>query len=200
MKTYLPPHFVAPEAAVPGFMQAHPFALLIAVADGEPVVSHVPMRVLEDGQRLEFHLARANPQVAVLEQTGQATAVFHGPHAYVSPRWYAQPNVPTWNFAAVHVAGSVRALDAAGTAAVVAAFARDYEGPAGLGEFEESAAYAALLKGIVGFELVVEHQVAKFKLSQNRAPADRESVISALEANPHSEVREVAELMRGLEA
>jgi transcriptional regulator len=96
------------------------------------------MRLDPSGQRLQFHLARANPQVEALERRGRATVVFHGPHAYVSPRHYAAPNVPTWNFAAVHVDGAVRAFDAAATAELVADFSRDYEGPDGLGDFVDA--------------------------------------------------------------
>ncbi len=198
MKLYLPAHFTAPEADVAGFMQAHPFTIVVAVADGAPVISHVPMRVLDEGNRLQFHLARANPQVEALRELGRATVVFHGPHAYVSPSWYAAPNVPTWNFAAVHVAGAVTTLDESGTAAVVAAFARDYEGLEGLGAFEASPAYAALLKGIVGFEMVVTERAAKFKLSQNRSRPDRAAVVARLATDSRSEARETATMMQDL--
>ena len=88
----------------------------------------------------------------------------------------------------------------AGTAATVAAFSREYEGPDGLGEFEQSAAYAALLKGIVGFELRVESCVGKFKLSQNRTEADREQVARMLAADPRSEAQETAAMMQALQA
>ena len=193
---YVPAHFAAPEGAALAFMREHPFVLLVAIDDGLPSISHVPVQVIDEGRRLRFHLARANPQAALLAREVAATAVFHGPHAYVSPRWYAAPNVPTWNYAAVHVRGPVRALDAAATAEVVAALSRDYEGPAGLGEFEHSAPYAALLKGIVGFELDVASCTAKFKLSQNRSAADRAGVVAALAEDPRSEAREVAALMQ----
>ncbi len=196
---YLPNHFAAPDEAARRFMEAHPFVLLITATGDAPGVSHVPMLVRDEGQRLEFHLARANPQAALLAGGATATAVFHGPHAYVSPRWYAAPNVPTWNFATVHVRGTVRALDDAGTAATVAAFSREYEGPEGLGEFEQSTAYAALLKGIIGFELRVESCVGKFKLSQNRTAADREQVARMLAADPRSEVQETAAMMQALQ-
>ena len=195
---YLPAHFAAPEAAALALMRAHPFVVLIAVDNGMPSISHVPVRVLDDGKRLQFHLARANPQAGLLAGEVTATAVFHGPHAYVSPGWYAAPNVPTWNYAAVHVRGRVRALDDAATAALVAAFSRDYEGPAGLGEFEQSPAYAALLRGIASFELHVESCTAKFKLSQNRSAADRAGVMAALADDPRSEARAVATLMQAL--
>jgi transcriptional regulator len=37
--------------------------------------------------------------------------MFHGPHAYVSPSWYADPqSVPTWNYAVVHAHGRAALL------------------------------------------------------------------------------------------
>lgn len=196
---YIPGHFAGEDEAAIGLMREHPFGLVVTVGNGEPFISHVPFLLAEDGARVAFHLARANPQCMELQAAGRATLVFQGPHAYVSPRWYADPNVPTWNYAAVHVRGPVRALDERGTAALVAAFSRAYEGPAGLGEFEHSASYAALLRGIIGFELSVEQRSAKFKLSQNRKPADRASVMAQLAADPRTEVQATAALMRGIE-
>lgn len=36
-------------------------------------------------------------------------AIFSGPHAYISPTWYEAVNVvPTWNYVAVHVYGTMR--------------------------------------------------------------------------------------------
>ena len=38
--------------------------------------------------------------------------MFSGPHAYISPTWYNEENtVPTWNYVAVHVYGTVRIID-----------------------------------------------------------------------------------------
>jgi transcriptional regulator len=40
------------------------------------------------------------------------TAIFHGPHGYVSPSWYTvKKAVPTWNYAVVHVRGRVVRID-----------------------------------------------------------------------------------------
>ena len=95
--------------------------------------------------------------------------------------------------------GPVRTLDAASTAQLVADLSRVYEGPAGLGDFEQSPVYSQLLGGITGFELTVAACVGKFKLSQNRTPADRASVIAELAQDAHSEVRETAAMMRALD-
>ena len=122
--------------------------------------------------------------------------MFHGPHAYISPRWYAQQNVPTWNYVAVHVSGRLRCLSPAETADVVAVLSRTYEGAAGLGEFVASPVYGNLLTAIRGFELEVEHLVEKRKLSQNRPAADQASVAAQLLASNDQAARAIGDMMQ----
>lgn len=106
------------------------------------------------------------------------------PHGYVSPRCYgAAPAVPTWNYVAVHVHGRARVVrDKARLVELVDALSRRYEGDgpwsvAGLPE----RFLAGMVEGIVGLEIDIERIDAKFKLSQNRPPADRRNVIAELE-------------------
>jgi transcriptional regulator len=129
-----------------------------------------------------------------------ALAVFMGPHAYVSPTWYATgPAVPTWNYGVVHAHGKPRALeDAAFTRAALAELvARHEPGPGGWSvdklprELEEN-----LVKAIVAFEMPVERLEAKFKLGQNRSAADRAGTMAGLEASGTPEAAALAAFMR----
>jgi transcriptional regulator len=52
-----------------------------------------------------------------------------------------------------------------------------------------------MIGGIVGFEIEIAELTGKFKLSQNRTPADRQKVVDALEAGS-AEERQVGALMR----
>jgi transcriptional regulator len=54
--------------------------------------------------------------------------IFQGPHAYVSPTWYAAaPAVPTWNYAVVHADGAARVReDATFIAGIVEDLTRRY--------------------------------------------------------------------------
>jgi transcriptional regulator len=54
----------------------------------------------------------------------------------------------------------------------------------------------ALLRGIVAFRMRVQRLDSKFKLSQNRSPADRKRVIDALDAEGHSDATATAAWMR----
>ena len=192
---YVPAHFRADEAPAWALMAAQPFGLVITAQADEPWVSQVPFLVDAATRRVRWHLAAANPQVAHLQAAAAVKLVFLGPHAYVSPRWYAAPNVPTWNYAAVHVTGRLCALDAAATTALVATLTREYEGPAGLGPFETSATYRNLLNSIRGFELTEVELIAKFKLSQNRPAADQVAVARELSASADPSARALGALM-----
>ncbi|MBP7657476.1 MAG: FMN-binding negative transcriptional regulator, partial [Pseudoxanthomonas sp.] len=64
------------------------FVTLVTVADGLPFASHLPVLYARDGDRIviEGHWARPNPQA---RHAGPAMVIVHGPHAYLSPGWYA---------------------------------------------------------------------------------------------------------------
>ncbi len=146
--------------------------------------NHLPM--LLEGDTLRGHVARANP---VWKQgEGEALAIFLGPHAYVSPGWYPSKAetgkaVPTWNYITVHARGRIRWIQDADwlrahAGALSDAHEAGREQPWGIGDAPESY-LAAMLRGIVGFELTVETLEGKWKLSQNRDAADRDGVREA---------------------
>jgi len=200
MTLYVPPHFrLEDQEVVFAFMQRHAFVTLVSGAGGELQASHVPVIAERDAGgaiRLLGHVARANPHWHALEGAGEALAIFHGPHAYVSPGWYVNhPAVPTWNYAVVHARGAVRLMDEAELHALLHELSAAYEGhrekPWKLGE-QPAAFVHGMLQQIVGFEITVRQLEPKFKLSQNR-PAEIERVIAGLERDGEADL---AGLMR----
>ena len=199
---FVPARFAEHDAAALDWLAANDaFATLVTVADGAPYASHVPVLLQREGEAVEFHghLARANPQ---WRQFGEATAmlVLHGPHAYVSPSWYPDPDqsVPTWNYAVAHVYGRVRVFeDEAALQAQVAALSAKYE--AGVGSdwrFPDSAPSTLHeLRGIVGFALRAERVELKFKLNQHHPAEKIERAAAALASQPDAGSRSVAALM-----
>jgi len=197
---YMPPHFrVDDRAALARFMDENGFATLVSHAAGGLSVSHVPLLVEAEGDALRLlgHVARNNDHWRALEAAAEVLAIFHGPHAYVSPTWYAQhPSVPTWNYAVVHAHGKARLMDEAGLHDLVTRLSSKYE--AGNAKpwrlSDQPAAYVSgMLQNVVGFEIEVQRLEGKFKLSQNR-PAEIERVIGALEMAGETAV---AALMKG---
>lgn len=199
---YVPRSFTLGEAQVAAAIDAAPFATLVtADAQGVPVASHIPM--LRDGDALVGHVARANRHAALLAEGRVTTAIFHGPHAYVSPTWYASgPAVPTWNYIAVHATGRPAAItDETAVRATLDALSRRFETGAAPWRLADQveAFIAGLVRGIVAFHLIPDRVEAKAKLSQNRPAADRAGVIAGLLASPFSGDREVATAMQALE-
>ena len=126
--------------------------------------------------------------------------IFTGPHAYVSPAWYATtPAVPTWNYTAVHAYGRPRLVsDPEQFAAMLHDLVEFYESPRQDRWSEEMPVgfRDRLMRGIVGVEIEITRLEGKFKLSQNR-PEDVPGVMTALAASDFQTEREVARLMRG---
>ena len=203
MSLYRPAAFASDdEAAIARLFDEHPFATLITPGPDEPQVSHLPL--LRRGEpaphgSLIGHMARANPHWNHFE-SGASLAIFHGPHAYVSPSWYVQPaiQVPTWNYAVVHVRGRARIVtDRAATLATLQHMVARFEGGrAAPWRLQlEGARLDAMVGAIVAFEIEIERIDAKFKLSQNRDEVDRRRVAAALRTEAYADATATADWM-----
>jgi transcriptional regulator len=201
---YLPPAFTEarPEILI-AHIQRYDFALLVSHGARGIVSSHIPFLVERRNEELHLHghLARPNPQVADLAEGGEVLAVFSGPHAYISPRWYANgPAVPTWNYADVHAYGIVRLIDDPDwLGGFLHRLAERHESGSETPwrmEDQPAAYMTGMLKGIVGFEIRVTRLEGKFKLSQNRPVADRPCIIEALDTEGDPNAAGIAQLMR----
>jgi transcriptional regulator len=208
---YLPRHFEEARPEVLGaFMRAHPFAALVSLDGGELLATHLPL--LWDAEPAPFgtlagHVARPNPHGQVAAGAVPSLAIFLGPQAYVSPRWYPSKRehgrvVPTWNYMAVHAYGALRPID---DVAWLRAFVtrltdvqeRDAAEPWRVGDAPEPF-LDGMLKGIVGIEMRVERLEGKWKLSQNRPEADFNGTIDGLRARGDADSAAVAAAMAAL--
>lgn len=208
MALYIPPSFAATErAAIARLMHDHPFATLVTPATPEPWVSHVPLlhtAGCEPHGTLIGHVARANPHWQFANGV-ESIAIFHGPHAYVSPSWYSDPvhAVPTWNFTAVHAHGTLEIFDDPSDArGVLDALVQRFEGsrPAPWQLTMPKPQRDALVGAIVAFRLRIKRLDAKFKLSQNRPREDRVRVIAALKGEDYPEATATATWMQSYAA
>jgi transcriptional regulator len=197
---YTPTHFQETDpAALAELIAAHNFGTLISTVDGRPFATHLPFVHDRAGARLLGHMSRANPHWRELERgPGQALVVFQGPHAYVSPSWYEEPGVPTWNYTAVHVYGRFRIVaDEAEHEAALRALSEQHESgrPAPWRADFSSDMVRRLIRATVAFDIAIEEYEGKFKLSQNRPEGDRARVIGALQAESGDGPAGIAELM-----
>jgi transcriptional regulator len=201
---YLPPAFTeARPAVLIEHIERYDFGLLVSHGADGLVASHIPFLTERDGDKLHLHghLARPNPQVGDLARGGEVLAIFHGPHAYVSPSWYASgPSVPTWNYADVHAYGIVRLVeDDTWLRRLLRRLSERHEAgnpvPWEMRDLPQTY-LDGMLRGIVGLDIAVTRLEGKYKLSQNRPTADRPLVMAALERQPDADARAVAALMR----
>jgi transcriptional regulator len=187
-------------------MRENSFATVVTTAGGVPFVSHVPVLVdgesVAGGLKIRGHFARANPHWKHLADGGEALVIFHGPHCYVSPSWYADPqNVPTWNYAVVHACGTATLLapDDLRTLLgdLVAAHERggDPADPRWRLETLPADFVQKLLGGIVGFQIAVTRLEGNMKMSQNRSPEDQRRVRERLAVSADPAARAVAHWM-----
>ncbi|WP_454258161.1 FMN-binding negative transcriptional regulator [Pseudoxanthomonas mexicana] len=178
------------------------FVTLVTVADGLPLVSHLPVLYARDGDRIviEGHWARPNPQA---RHAGPALVIVHGPHAYLSPGWYADKEeaarVPTWNYAVAHLQGTLESTeDTDQLASIVDRLSQANEARVGNDwRFEHDRDdHVRQLRGIIGFRFTVDRVELKFKLSQNHPVANVEGAAAALHRLGGEDNVAVADLMR----
>jgi transcriptional regulator len=199
---YIPEHFRArdQEQAI-AFMRANPFAILVSQTADGPFATHLPLAIHQNENQiiLRGHVAKANPHWQYLESQPQALAIFHGPHAYISPSNYTiHESVPTWNYGAVHAYGEARTFSEPGQLLpmlheLIGTFEARYA--AQWAELSEEYRQR-MLSHIVGFEIAVTKLEAKFKLSQNRAKQEQENVIASLSGSKDTAISGTAQLMR----
>ncbi len=199
---YLPKMFEENDAApLRDFIRGHPLATLVSHDANGLCADHIPM-LLETGPDgttlLRGHVARANPLWGNLGNGASVLAIFQNAGGYITPSWYASKEetgkvVPTWNYVAVHVEGSARAMDDPSwlqeflirlTSANESSRAQPWKLTDAPAEY-----IATQLKAIVGIEIRVARMVGKWKVSQNRLPADIDGVIAGLRSrgDPDSE-------------
>ena len=168
------------------FIRANSFAILISVRDGRPMGTHIPLQLETDegGQDILMgHISIGNEQKHTLTDGAEVLAIFPGPHAYISPRWYTQMNVPTWNYISVHAYGTVKTIEGAALRAALSRLVDNYEqhmpSPVHIEEIPERTLEADL-RGIKGFQITVTEYQAAAKLSQNRDEQSYHQVVEQL--------------------
>jgi len=197
---YLPTQFAEDRKDVlHAAMRAAGLATLVTMTEDGLIASHVPLMLDPDAGphgTIYGHLARANPQ-ATAEPVGEALAIFTGPDAYITPSWYEAKRehgrvVPTWNYVAIHAYGTLEVFDDAERLhALVSRLTNKHEAarPQPWAVDDAPAPFVqGQLKGIRGFALPISRLQGKWKMSQNRAEADRAGVVAGLAEQGRDEV------------
>ena len=182
------------------FLRANNFPVLVTGTGGVLHASHLPITVHEQGAQIviDMHMAKNNPQWKEFFDD-EVLVIFSGPHAYVSPRWYAdEERVPTWNYAAVHAYGVPKInADPKAKAESQRRLIESLD-PQWLPKHDAlSQKYVdQMLNGIVNFSIPIARLETRWKLSQNRGRDEMERIAAELEKSGDASARALAALTR----
>lgn len=209
---YIPAAFAEQDVAtLHDFIDAQPLGVLVTAtpseAGGEGLfATHLPLVLDRTRGRhgiLQGHVARANAHAHSAQ--ADALVIFTGPDAYVHPGWYPSTRehgrvVPTWNYVAVHAAGTLHVIEDAAhlrrhleglTARHEARWPHPWSMADAPAHFME-----AMLRDIVGIEIEITRIEGKWKMSQNRTAADIAGVVEGLASSPTAREQEVAAVVQ----
>jgi len=181
-------------------IQENSFATLFSVHKGKPFATHLPLLLNKEKTYLYGHFARSNTQWKDI-QNQTVLAVFHGPHCYISPSWYEEPNqaVPTWNYVTLHVYGEVELIeDEHELMSSLNDMVLEYEAPDNSYRLQDVDVELlhGMTKGIQGFKIKINKMEGKAKLSQNHSLHRQELIIKQLEQIPFPNEQQIASLMK----
>lgn len=169
------------------FAQDRSFGSLSINADVGPLIAHVPFQLSNDGSYLEAHLVRSNPIVRALKDgPSRCVIAVSGGDGYISPDWYGvEDQVPTWNYVAVHLRGTVRLLPDADLRGVLERLSGAMEArlaPKPIWKIDKvsEGALAKMIRQIVPIALDVTDIDGTWKLAQNKPDAARLGASEAL--------------------
>ena len=196
---YSPSAFsITDPSVIRAFLQQNSFGILVS-RDGEHLHdTHTPLLISEDLRLISGHISRANRQWQSWADYPSVKIIFHGPHSYISPRFYkSEFNVPTWNYSAISIDGKIKIIeDRQSSIQILQDLISKHEGPSGWKLNLEDERYIKLFDAVVCFSIEVDKIDAKFKLNQNKSDEDKQSVISHLLESSYSIDHQIAELMK----
>ncbi|MCB1645505.1 MAG: FMN-binding negative transcriptional regulator [Pseudomonadales bacterium] len=200
---YIPAHFDQTDSSqISALIEAFPLATLV-VNDGDGLyANHIPMVLVKSDtgipQKLMAHVPRSNPLAQHGRVARSCLAVFHGPQGYISPSNYATKAehgrvVPTWNYAVVHIHGSLTLIDSSDwirTQLELLVRQMEESMPSPWHVDDAPADFTdRLTEALVGLEITVEKTEAKWKLSQNQPAANKASLLAAFQPGSESDAR-----------
>jgi transcriptional regulator len=181
------------------FIQQNGFAALVSTVGGKPWATHLPLVLSKDGSELAGHVSRGNKAWKNFSDA-EVLCIFQGPHTYISSSWYDHENVPTWNYMAVHVYGTVKIMEGEELLASLKELTNKYEMHSQKPVTVEGMSKSYVekeMRGIVGVTIKIINIEASFKLSQNRDDKNHAEIMRQLKERGDSSSAEVAtEMLR----
>lgn len=163
--SYLPDHFISRDwTVVESFLQTFPLATLISYFEDDIFTSHIPF--ISQNKKLIGHLNKENPQYQHLNKA-RIELVFHAGDAYLSPTEFETDELPTFNYAKVHVKGKASYIDDSKLIQSLVDMTSQLDD--GFQLVPTSPKIDTLKHFIQGFEISIENYHARFKMSQDKS-------------------------------
>lgn len=183
------------------FVREMGFGMLTLNGATEPLVSHVPFVI--DGDTVDLHLVRSNPIARLVKGPTSAKIVVSGPHSYVSPDWYgADDQVPTWNYVAIHLIGTITPLPSGDLGPLLARLSDKFETrltpkPVWKADKMSEDALAKMMRMIQPFRFRITDVHSTYKLNQNKPDTMRSAAADKVAVDGiGSEIGQLARMMK----
>lgn len=185
-------------AAMRELVSALGFGAVFAATPDGPRVAHVPVVWLDD-DTLGCHIARGN---GIARHLDGATALFvaQGPDGYISPDWYSlgPDQVPTWNYVAVELEGTMRRMDDAALIDQLDRLSAEQEARLApkapwTRDKMDAKLFGQMTRAIIGYRLEIQGWRGTRKLGQTKPEPARLAAADGAEAAGR---RAIAHLMR----
>lgn len=181
------------------FVDEYFFGQIISFSGNESDLSYSPVEYEASLNELIFHLAADNPHCESIENGVEQSCIFNGPSSYVSPAFYINNSVPTWNYLSVIFSGPVTRVDDKEQAINHLSRLTEYFENENESSWDISSLGDRLeivLDKIRVYRLSIAGTTAKFKMSQNKTMDDRASVEKELRKKGKVDVADVMRLIR----
>lgn len=198
---YIPEHYQNKDTqSLINFIINNPFGIIVVQGAQAPIASHIPFMVKGnaiEGYTLVGHLSKKNEIASILKDALSVLVIFNGPQHYISASWYKEEEVPTWDYIAVHVYGSVTIQSDESLLCalheLVKYHEREEKNPADLNKMRPETLNQ--YKGVIGFTITINELEGAFKLSQTRKE-DHESIQKELKNKGTSQATEIAKAIK----
>ena len=190
-------------ASIKNFIKQHSFGILVTHSANKTLATHIPLELSTDkdgNDILKGHIAKRNTQKNHFKEDTEVLCIFNGPQSYISSSWYNYEEVPTWNYIAVHVYGTLKVIEGeelvASLKELVDTHEVGIENPVAVADFSKKTMQQ--VQGIVGFVIKVTDIQATKKLSQGEDAENHANIISKLEERKEGNASKIAVCMKEL--
>lgn len=195
------------ESQLIALIREYPFATLVTHSESSIEATHLPVIIakVEGKNIIQAHIAKANKIWESVKDGSEILLIFNGPNCYISPNYYPTKKesgkaVPTWNYVAVHVKGSISFIhDEKWIYRMIDSLTEEHESKQKIpwSISDAPATYISkMLPAIVGIEIVIDSIKGQWKLSQNQPEVNQFGVIEGLHEKNEAHEREISKLIQ----